>query len=311
MYKEIYNFIKKYDVITIFRHEFADPDALGSQFGLKEIIETNFPDKKVYALGQNVESLSGVLYPYMDECDDKIVEQSLAFVLDTGNIMRIDDKRYKKASLALKIDHHPVTEQYGDYNYVDTKLAATSQFICKFSEECKLDLSKDAATYLYSGIIGDTGRFLHDNTTCDVFACASHLLASGADLDKVYGTLYSRSLNEVRLSGYILDNFKMHGKVAYYILEEETYKGYGVEFGKAKEFVNTLAGIDGIDIWVGISFNPDTNFYHLSIRSNKIVINDIAQNFGGGGHKYASGVKISTKDRINKLLDELNTKFED
>lgn len=309
MYKEIFNTIKKYNKITIFRHEFADPDALGSQFGLKQLIQDNFSDKEVFAVGQNVKSLNGTIFPTMDEVSDEFIKDSLVIVLDTANVMRIDDKRYKNGRLIIKIDHHPILEQYGDYNYVDVKMCATSFFIMKFAMTMSLKVSPTAATYLYAGIIGDTNRFLHDNTDVETFEMAAQLLREGADIQRVYNLMYSRNVNEVKLTGHILDNFKMCGNhIAYYILEEEDYLNVGVDFERAKDYVNTLANIEDIEIWVSATYNPTTEFYHISIRSKNIQINDVAQQFGGGGHKFASGIKVSTLERFMSVLECLNQK---
>ncbi|MDL2211482.1 bifunctional oligoribonuclease/PAP phosphatase NrnA [Erysipelotrichaceae bacterium OttesenSCG-928-M19] len=310
MNKEIYNTIKKYDKIVIFRHEYADPDALGSQFGLKQLILNNFTGKSVYAVGDNVKTLNGVLFPMMDECDDETIKESLVIILDTANTQRISDKRYDLGKEIIKIDHHPIIEQYGTYNYVDEKICATSFFIARLAYELELMISPATATYLYAGIVGDTGRFLHNNTTARVMDMASKLIHDKADIQAVYNAMYSRSIDEVRLTGFILDNFKMYSDhLAYYILEVADYEGIGVEFEKAKEYINTLANIDGVKIWVSATFNKKTNFYHISIRSKNIIINDVAQAFGGGGHQFASGVKTSSLERFKLILAALNEKI--
>ncbi|MDH6604125.1 phosphoesterase RecJ-like protein [Bacilli bacterium PM5-9] len=310
MYKEIANTIKKFDKIAIFRHEFADPDALGSQFALKELIQDNFENKEVYALGKNVKSLNGVLFPLMDICDDEIIKESLVIVLDTANTQRIDDKRYALGKEIIKIDHHPVVENYGKYNYIDETICATSFFIAKFALELELKMSEICSTYLYTGIVGDTGRFLHNNTTARVMDMSATLIRKGANLKMVYDAMYSRTINEVRLTGFILDNFKIYNDaIAYYILEEEDYKRIGVDFEKAKEYVNTLADIEGIKIWVSATWNASTGFYHVSVRSKDVTINDVAQKFGGGGHKHASGIKTSKLERFMLILDELSKKI--
>lgn len=311
MNREIYNTIKKYDSIVIFRHEFPDPDALGSQFGLKQLIQDNFENKKVFALGKPAKTLNGALFPQMDECDDEMIKKSLVIVLDTANTQRIDDKRYELGKEIIKIDHHPIVEQYGKYNYVDQTICATSFFIGRLALELDLKITADCATYLYAGIVGDTGRFLFNNTTSRVMTMAATLIDKGAQILKVYGAMYSRTVNEVRLTGFILDNFKMYSKhVAYYILEVTDYERIGVEFEKAKEYVNTLADIEDVKVWVSATFNKETNFYHVSIRSKDVVINDVAQNFGGGGHQHASGVKCSKLERVMLILEALSDKVD-
>lgn len=310
MDKDFLKLIEQYDNISIFRHEFADPDALGAQFGLKSLIEDNFENKSVKALGLPVKSLNNSLYPAMDEADDSFIASSLAIILDTANIGRIDDKRYRLSKKIVKIDHHPSNEDYGDLNIVDVSVSATSYLLARIAYKNKLKVSKTTATYLYSGLVGDTGRFLHNNTTVDVFGCAKYLLANKADIAFVYDKMYKRSIKDLKLVGFIQQNFKIYqGRIAYYTLQEKDYAQFNVDFEKAKEHVNVLANIEDIAIWVSATFNPETKYYHISIRSSNIVINDVAEKFGGGGHKFASGVRVSTLARLNLILDELSKKL--
>ncbi|MDR1782508.1 MAG: bifunctional oligoribonuclease/PAP phosphatase NrnA [Bacilli bacterium] len=307
---EIFNKIEEYDSICIFTHQFPDPDALGSQFGLKQFILDNFNNKKVYALGKNNDSLNGTTFPRKDKVNDEVIQSSLAIVLDTANTSRIDDERYNLAREIIKIDHHPIVEQYGNINLVEVDKCATSFILANLIKNSTYTLSSIASTYFFIGIVGDTGRFLHNNTTSEVFAMASYLLDNGVDLTKSYENLYKRSVNDTKLVGYILQNYQIIGnRLAYYILEKEDYEQFDICFEKAKEHVNVLADIEGIDIWVSVVYSEDTGFYHVSIRSKHIQINDVAQAMGGGGHKFASGIKATSLARVQTILDNLVAKL--
>lgn len=306
MNREIIKLIEEHDIITIFRHEFADPDALGSQFGLLEIIKYNYPDKQVYALGSETMDLSNKLYPGSDVVNDELIKKSLAIVVDTANQARIDDQRYQLAKSLVKIDHHPNNEPFGMICFVDEHASATCYLIAQFAVETDLEINELAATYLYSGIVGDTGRFLHNNTHASTFEMAGFLVEKGADLAFTYDKLYSRSLNQVQLNGYILNNFKIvHQHIAYYILEEQDYKQFDIAFDQAKEYVNTLAGIEGIRVWVSATYNPNTQRYHLSLRAKDVAVNKVAEAFGGGGHMYAAGIKVSSLEEFNAVIDAI------
>ena len=131
MKKLILSYLDRYDSICIFRHTNPDGDALGSQFGLKQWIIDNFPNKKVYALG--LETGNYECYKQMDEANDEIVASSLAIAVDCANLARVDDQRITSCKEILKIDHHPNEDQYGNDNIVDTSSAACCQLLVELS----------------------------------------------------------------------------------------------------------------------------------------------------------------------------------
>lgn len=163
LFQAILEKIKAYDTIIIHRHQRPDPDAIGSQIGLKEILKTNFSDKKILATGVNEPTLSWIAE--MDEVPDNDYEGALVIVTDTANTPRIDDDRYDKGDFLIKIDHHPNDDAYGDLLLVDTSASSASEIVTDWALTLGLSLSDAAARVLYNGIVGDTGRFLYPSTT--------------------------------------------------------------------------------------------------------------------------------------------------
>lgn len=137
-----------------------DPDAYGSQLGLKYYIQQKFPQKQVFAVGEAESSLSFI--GELDNIDDKTYQDALVIVCDTANAPRIDDERYSTGRKIIKIDRHPAVDRYGDINLVNTNASSTSEIIydliSHFNDEAIVN--KDIASVLYLGIVGDTGRFL-------------------------------------------------------------------------------------------------------------------------------------------------------
>ncbi|MFR8882141.1 MAG: DHH family phosphoesterase, partial [Streptococcus agalactiae] len=153
IFQQILDKIKEYDTIIIHRHMRPDPDALGSQIGLRDIIRHNFPKKKVLATGFDEPTLAWIAK--MDQVTDQDYQGALVIVTDTANTPRIDDERYKKGDFLIKIDHHPNDEVYGDLSYVDTNASSASEIVTDFALSCDLLLSTSAARVLYNGIVGD------------------------------------------------------------------------------------------------------------------------------------------------------------
>ena len=163
--KEIMATIKKYETIMIHRHQRPDPDAIGSQVGLAEILRASFPEKQIYQVGGPVEGLE--FLATMNEVTDAQYRGALVIVTDTANSPRISDERYNLGDQLIKIDHHPNDEPYGDLVWVNTEASSCSEIIADFyhHHQDELVMPDEAARLLYAGIVGDTGRFLYPATT--------------------------------------------------------------------------------------------------------------------------------------------------
>lgn len=143
--EEILTAIKEYQTIIIHRHQRPDPDALGSQVGLAEILRASFPEKAIYQVGGPVEGLDYLAE--MQEISDEVYKNALVIVTDTANSPRVSDQRYANGAKLIKIDHHPNDEPYGDLVWVDTTASSCSEMITAFwkmfAEE--LTMSQEAA----------------------------------------------------------------------------------------------------------------------------------------------------------------------
>ena len=120
MISKAFDAIKKYDVIVIHRHKNPDGDAMGSQLGLKRVLQTNFPDKKIYAVGDQAGRFSFMEGSVMDEISDDVYKGALAIVLDTSAKSLISDDRYTLAETTIRIDHHIFVEDIADIDIDDT-----------------------------------------------------------------------------------------------------------------------------------------------------------------------------------------------
>lgn len=307
MLKEIWSHIFEFDKIIIHRHVSPDPDALGSQLGLAELIRCNYKDKVVKTVGFNEPSLAWMRQ--MDEVCDEDYEGALVLIMDTANSARIDDSRYKLGAKLIKLDHHPVVEEYADINYTDTAASSTSEIVVNLyqanREAYHLQLSQEAASCLYTGIIADSGRFLYDNTTIDTLSAAQLLYSCEINRNKIHENLYRRSLNIVQAQGYVLSQFEVsEAGVAFFKMPLDIQKSYHLTTGTRSALVNTLANIEGILVWVCLFENEDGRI-RANIRSNGPIINEVAAKFDGGGHPKASGAMLSKWEDCQGLLDEL------
>lgn len=306
-YKQVLKKIKEFDNICVFRHQRPDGDAFGSQMGLVTWIKDNFPTKVVHYVGNNTSTYGENLFPLMEEVDDSFFEKDfLAIVVDTGNVKRIDDERWKKAKFVIKFDHHPAVEQYGNINIVANEIAACAELIADFCFyfEKRYPVSKLSATYLASGIITDSGRFQFESTTKVTFNTFAKLLDCGVlPFKDIYLKLYAKDKSSLIFQKFVLNNMVFtDGGVAYYILRQEDLDFLGIDNERGKEHLSLMSNINGIDIWMCITEIKEKNEFRVSIRSKLIDISPVAFAYRGGGHKQASGATLLDLDKELPLL---------
>ncbi|MBI5972727.1 DHH family phosphoesterase [Staphylococcus caledonicus] len=309
IFNKIMREIEEKDTIVIHRHLRPDPDAYGSQLGLKLYLERKFPHKTIYATGVAEESLTFI--GGLDDVEDSVYEEALVIVCDTANAPRIDDERFANGQKLIKIDHHPAEDQYGDINYVNTEASSTSEiifdFIAYFNDVSIID--KEVARVLYLGIVGDTGRFLFNNTTPHTMNVASQLLEFPFDHNVELNKMSEKDPKVMPFQGYILQNFELSENHEYcqVRITKEILEEYQILPNEASQFVNTVADINGLKIWM---FGVDEgDQIRCRVRSKGIVINDIASLFGGGGHPNASGVSVYSWEEFEDLAKALRQKL--
>ncbi|MGP6146158.1 DHH family phosphoesterase [Jeotgalibaca sp. A122] len=306
LFEEIYAKILEYDTIIIHRHVRPDPDALGSQLGLKALITKKFPEKKVYAVGTDVENLS--FMGTMDQVENEAYENALVIITDTANRPRIDDKRYTKGKFLIKIDHHPDEDIYGDISLVNTQASSCSEIIADLaiSLDARLPMNAEAARLFYGGIIGDTGRFLYPATTSKTMRIVSELMEYDFSASEMGQMMNTNSKKIANLSGYVLQNIEVNDLgVAHVILTQEALEQFGADDSDTAPVVPLPGTIEGIVCW-GIFVEQATGGFRCRLRSKGPVINEVAKRHGGGGHPLASGANAADIAEIEEIIREFD-----
>ena len=306
MFTQLLEKIKEFDTIIIHRHSNPDGDALGSQIGLKNIIKENFPEKKVYAVGDMTARFAFMEGSEMDVIEDRIYENALAIVLDTSASALISDERYKSAKATARMDHHIYCEKICDIEITDTSYESCCGLITEFAIRTGLRLNPLAAKSLYTGMVTDSGRFRYDSTTSQTFRLASRLLEEKFDTGEVYAGLYADDFNHVRLRAqFILKIQFTDENVGYIYTDKEELASYGVStFTISRGMVGTMGDLRGVDIWV--NFTETDEGVLTEIRSSKYNINTVAVKYGGGGHMKASGATLKNREEAMSMLEDLN-----
>lgn len=304
--RQIIDTIAAYETIIIHRHVRPDPDAYGSQQGLKELILANYPEKKVFAVGEHDASLTFMAQP--DQVADDVYDNALVIVTDTANTERVDDQRYTNGKMTIKIDHHPNDDAYGDLLWVDTTASSCSEMIYELYEEGKevanWQLSDTAARLLFAGIVGDTGRFQFPSTTTKTFRVAADLITYDFDRNQIFDGMYEMEQKLLNLQGYIYQNFKMDEYGAAHVkLTKDLLAEYEIVPSEASLLVGCLGSVKGICSWV--VFIEEEDQIRVRLRSKGPVINTLAKEFNGGGHPLASGATAYSWEEAERVIARL------
>ncbi|MCM3759658.1 bifunctional oligoribonuclease/PAP phosphatase NrnA [Alkalihalobacillus oceani] len=305
MIANILDQIAVYETVIIHRHERPDPDALGSQLGLAALLKKRYPEKNIFAVGEEEPSLD--FLGKMDTVSDEQYEGALVIVCDTANTARISDTRFDSGAYLIKIDHHPNEEPYGDLIWVDTSFSSVSEMIVELAVQGKergLELDAASAELLYAGIVGDTGRFRFSNTSADTLRRTSLLVAEAFDQNAFYSNFHKKDLKMIRLQGYVLQHFSIiAGRVGVMRLTKELLEQFQVTANESSQLVNSFSDVEGLRTWV--FFVEEDDQIRVRLRSKGPVINSIAAEHGGGGHPMAAGATAYSWEETEEIVAKL------
>jgi len=300
--KRILSKIKEFETIIIHGHKRPDGDCYGAQFGLKNIIESSFPNKKVYVVGQTSDFVDYV--GKVDTIPDDQYVDALVIVVDTATEERISDPRYNNGKYLIKIDHHIPVNDYGDLRWVDTNFPSCAQMIAYFYYKFKneLKLTKEGAIALYTGIVTDTGRFRYRGVSKVTHQLAGMLLENGVDVEYIDQQLSKETLDMIALKGYVYSNYVAADGFIYLKMTRDVIEKYNVSDEQAASVVNALSGIDGYPVWALFIEYP--NEIRIRLRSNGPTISNLANEYGGGGHAKAAGCRLENWDQLDDFVKD-------
>ena len=309
MFKNIYKKIEEFDTIVIARHIGVDPDALASQLALRDAIKLTFPEKKVMAIGTGSAKFFHI--GRLDKLEK--VNNALLIVVDTPDKRRVDSVDFSQFSYMIKIDHHPFVEEFCDLEYIEDTASSACEIIMNLILNTDLQCNSEIASTLYLGLASDSNRFLFDSCSSNTFGLVSIFLDRyNFELSEVYKKIYMRPMNEVRLEGYIALNMNVtKNGLGYIQITDEVIKQFEVDSASAGNMINNFNFINEMLVWATLTEDIKNDQIRVSIRSRGPEINQIAEKFNGGGHKFASGVKLKSFDEAMLLMKELDKLLEE
>lgn len=303
--REVLEEIKKYNRIIIFRHFRPDGDAIGSTKGFQRILQLSFPEKEIVLQNCDFSNYLAFLGTEDELRDDDFYADALGIVIDTATAARISNQKFSLCKKIIKIDHHIPIESYGDINWVEEERSSACELITAFynamRDELKIDT--EAATYLYAGLVTDSGRFRFRSVSGETMRLAGMLLDQGVDTDHLYANLYMKDFEEFKFQGYVLGNIKItENGVAYIYISKETMAEYGLSFEQASACVSYLDSIKNSLIWLAFIDSDNSDEIRVRLRSRFVTINKLAEKYNGGGHACASGATVRDKSHMMELI---------
>ena len=310
--------IKNSNNIFLCSHVQPDGDNLGSTLALAMAIKKINKEVKVLKV-DNIPLVFEFL-PKVNMIKEYDLNQNidLFISLDSSDTERLGSGKefLQKAKKVINIDHHITNDNFGDINIVSPSSSSTAEVVYKLIKHMGVNIDKDMATCLYTGISTDTGRFMHSNTTYETHLIAADLIKIGIDLNKINMNIYqSKSIERIRLLIDSLSNLKLHlnGKIGMSIVTLEMLESNKASMDDAGGIVSFITDIDCIEVACLLK-EINHKEVKISLRSkNELDVSRIATKFNGGGHKKAAGCTIyeGVNDAKEMILKEILESFGD
>jgi phosphoesterase RecJ-like protein len=287
--------------ICIGGHIRPDGDCIGSELGLalalmklgKEVVcwnEHDLPQKYAFLdPGHVVQKPKGA--PEFD----------LVIALDCASFERlgtigpaIEHRKY-----LINIDHHQSNTRYGDLNWISDREASTGELVFRLVSAAGWPISPAIADCLFTAVSTDTGSFQYPTTKPLTFHTAGELVKLGAHLDTISHEVYeSYTLSRIRLLQHVYNHFHLtyNNRIAYLWLKNRDFTRTGADRDDTEGLIDHIRAIEPVIIaCVFEEVEPELTRISLRSKSEDVNVNDIAAQFGGGGHRAAAGARIAGK----------------
>lgn len=296
--KKIIEAIREARTFCVVGHIRPDGDCIGSQLALalalqnegKDVTcwnEDAVPDKLRFLNSQKMFEL-----PKLGRGFDCVIATDCASFERLGKVRDCIGER----KVFINIDHHTSNTRYADLNWVSSKEPSTGELIYRLLKTANWPITKPIADCLFTAVSTDTGSFQYASTTPATFNVASHLVERGADLDRISQEVYqSYPLARVQLLRHVYNKFRLthDSRTAYFWLKKRDYTRTGAGRDDSEGLIDHVRAIEGVVVaCVFEEMEPELTRISLRSKSGEVDVNQIAGQFGGGGHSAAAGARI-------------------
>ncbi|WP_202708741.1 DHH family phosphoesterase [Sporosalibacterium faouarense] len=310
-FNDIKEKINSSEKICLIAHVNPDGDSIGSLLGLGLALKKD-KDKVVKIalndeLPKNFKFLPGTEYLESTKEEESF---DLLITLDCSDLNRLGKGKYiaNNADYIINIDHHISNDYFGDMNIVFPNFSSTGEIVFTLAEAIDLDIDKNIATCLYVAISTDTGSFKYDSTSPDTFRVASELLKKEINLNEITRNVYqSRSLERTNLLIKSLNSMELYenNRLAMASVTRDMIDDCNASIQDIDGTIDFIRDIDGVEV-ACILKEYGQEEIKVGFRSKSDVdVANVAEKFGGGGHRKASGCTIYDKiDKAREMILE-------
>lgn len=223
---------------------------------------------------------------------DAVPENDAVILLECDGIQRTQLAGLENCFL-INIDHHASGRNFANINWIDSEAMATAELVFRLARLACVPVDRDIATCLYTALMTDTGSFMFKGTNEHTFTVARDLVLAGADPAQCARHIYfGHSTAKMRLLGAALSNLHREGPLAWIWVTQEQMTRLGAREEDCEGLVNYALSIDDVQVAIFFRELPGQRF-RVSLRSKgEVNVSMVAESFGGGGHKCASGCSI-------------------
>lgn len=310
MFENVLSIIQSRHRFAITSHIRPDGDALGSELGLMLTLES---------LGKDATIINRDAVPERFRvlpCSDRVkvhdgldTEYDAVFVLECGSIERTGLKGFD-SQFVVNIDHHHSTQPYASLNWIDENACAVGEMVYRLIKGLNVAITAEIATNIYTAVLTDTGSFQFSSTTAETFRMAADLAECGADVAGIArDVFYSNPITKINSMRVMLQRLEMQcgGRLVWTAITRDDMTRYNCQEEDVDGLVNYPLTIAGVD--VAVFFRElENGTFRVSLRSkDSIDVCQIATQFGGGGHRNASGCTLpgpleSVRDRLLPMV---------
>jgi len=282
--------VRHHFVVT--SHARPDGDGIGSALACAQILRLMGKDAQV-VMRDGIPRIYQNL-PFADRAikAESVPANDAVIVLECDSTKRAQLDGLD-ACFLINIDHHASGRDFAHINWIDPRVMATAELVYRLARRACVPIDKDIATCLYTALMTDTGSFMFEGTNEHTFTVARELVLAGADPARCARSIYfGHSTAKMRLLGTALSNLHRDGPLAWIWVTQEQMQRANATEEDCEGLVNYALSMGDAQVAIFFRELPDKR-YRVSLRSKgQVNVANVAEHFGGGGHKCASGCSL-------------------